>query len=103
MYTVFIAGLIPTLRPFFKKDAAGLNNPNFNYHNRRNTRPIGDDDGFNLTSSPTLPSITEASSTTAGRDTASQTTSDVDLEMQNELTVKATETEWDVEAVGIAQ
>ena len=49
MYTVFIAGSIPTLMPLFRKRASKLTKSA--HHTGRNTR-FYDEDGFKLTSRP---------------------------------------------------
>lgn len=66
MYIVFIAGSIPTLKPFFRKNFSDPTN-----HTRRNTRFDGDD-GTVLTSTPMPPGCTTAYATTIGRKPASQ-------------------------------
>lgn len=69
MYTVFIAGSIPTLSPFFKRYF--FKPRKSDYHNRRNTYLNGDD-GTTLTSAPVPLGRTRAYASATGRKTASQ-------------------------------
>ena len=70
MYIVFIAGLIPTLKPFFRKNFSNLTN-----HACCNTHFDGDD-GTVFTSTPMPPGYTKAYVSTKAKKSASKINND---------------------------